>query len=171
MFEPSKLRLTLLDAPRELVEDFASSLRPMFPRKIRSHGANEDGVHVIEVKREGLWCKLLHYHLRPAQRTDGSRSTRVRAEPVPSVHVALLRQCGVQARREHTAWAQASDVLGPAQGGVDLPQYADAQTGEQAEAIAAPRACRLYYRATCTAPTLRGVIHIGYMDRWRSEPC
>ncbi|KAI0726161.1 hypothetical protein C8Q72DRAFT_887899 [Fomitopsis betulina] len=55
MFEPSKLRLTLLDAPRELVEDFASSLRPMFPRKIRSHGANEDGVHVIEVKREGLW--------------------------------------------------------------------------------------------------------------------
>ncbi|TFY62920.1 hypothetical protein EVJ58_g3560 [Rhodofomes roseus] len=54
MFDPSKLRLTLLDAPRELVEDFASSLRPMFPRKVMSYGANEDGVHVIEVKREGF---------------------------------------------------------------------------------------------------------------------
>ncbi|KAH9937720.1 uncharacterized protein B0H18DRAFT_866945 [Fomitopsis serialis] len=54
MFSPSKMRLTLLDAPRELVEDFASSLRPMFPRKVMSYGANEDGVHVIEVKREGF---------------------------------------------------------------------------------------------------------------------
>ncbi|KZT65167.1 hypothetical protein DAEQUDRAFT_677331 [Daedalea quercina L-15889] len=54
MFSPSKMRLRLLDAPRELVEDFASSLRPMFPRKVMSYGANEDGVHVIEVKREGF---------------------------------------------------------------------------------------------------------------------
>ena len=64
MFAASKLRLTLLDAPRELVEDFASSLRPMFPRKVMSYGANEDGVHVIEVKREGLRCELLRPHLR-----------------------------------------------------------------------------------------------------------
>ena len=107
----------------------------MFPRKVMSYGANEDGVHVIEVKREGLRCELLRLHLRSVHGTDGSRSARVRAEPLPRVHATLLWERGLQARREHTDRSQGSGVLGLAQGPVDIPQCADAQTGEQAEAI------------------------------------
>lgn len=165
MFAASKLRLTLLDAPRELVEDFASSLRPMFPRKVMSYGANEDGVHVIEVKREGLRCELLRLHLRFVHGTDGSRSARVRAEPLPRVHAALLRERGLQARREHTSRTQGPDVLGPAQGVVGLPQYADAQAGEQTEAIVRGYTggayTMTYHPAACTVSSLRRTAQMG----------
>lgn len=54
MFSRSKMRLSLLDAPPDAAEQLAQTLRPLFPRKVQSFGANEDGVHIIEVKRDGL---------------------------------------------------------------------------------------------------------------------
>ncbi|KAI0961595.1 hypothetical protein AcW1_000640 [Taiwanofungus camphoratus] len=53
-FSRSVNRLSLLDAPPDVAQQLAAGLRSVFPRKISSFGANEDGVHVIEMKREGL---------------------------------------------------------------------------------------------------------------------
>ncbi|CCL99543.1 uncharacterized protein FIBRA_01561 [Fibroporia radiculosa] len=53
-FSRSKLRLRLLDAPPGIVQQLEASLRAVFPRKISSHAEHEDGIHVIEVKREGI---------------------------------------------------------------------------------------------------------------------
>ncbi|EED83957.1 predicted protein [Postia placenta Mad-698-R] len=40
--------------PNGMRKQLAQTLRPLFPRKVQSFGANEDGVHIIEVKRDGL---------------------------------------------------------------------------------------------------------------------
>ncbi|KAI0936385.1 hypothetical protein AcV5_004538 [Taiwanofungus camphoratus] len=62
-FSRSVNRLSLLDAPPDVAQQLAAGLRSVFPRKISSFGANEDGVHVIEMKREGLRCKSRSTHL------------------------------------------------------------------------------------------------------------
>ncbi|PCH33666.1 hypothetical protein WOLCODRAFT_93934 [Wolfiporia cocos MD-104 SS10] len=53
-FIPSRLRLSLLDAPPEIAPQLANSLKAAFPRRVQFFGANEDGVYVIEVKKVGF---------------------------------------------------------------------------------------------------------------------
>ncbi|EMD42093.1 hypothetical protein CERSUDRAFT_90692 [Gelatoporia subvermispora B] len=52
-FSKSGHKLSILDAPIEVTQDLGASLRKAFPRRITSDRANEEGVHVIEVKRGG----------------------------------------------------------------------------------------------------------------------
>jgi len=53
-FSQSKMRLSLLDSPPDLAAQLSQSMRSVFPRKVSFHGANEDGVSIIEIKKEGF---------------------------------------------------------------------------------------------------------------------
>ena len=46
-------RLSFLDAPVDLVQQLSAGLRGIYPRKIITDRAGEDGQHVIQIKRGG----------------------------------------------------------------------------------------------------------------------
>lgn len=46
-------KLSLLDAPPDLAQQLSTSLRGAFPRKIIADRAEEDGQHIIQIKRGG----------------------------------------------------------------------------------------------------------------------
>ncbi|KAL6309942.1 hypothetical protein BKA93DRAFT_722088 [Sparassis latifolia] len=56
-FSRSSEKVTLIDVPHELAQQLAAGLRSMYPRRISSYGATEDGIHIIEVKKAGFGSK------------------------------------------------------------------------------------------------------------------
>jgi len=75
-------KLTLLDAPAEMVYDLSEGLRGIFPRRVISHGTNEEGIHVIEFKAAGFLTSaqekslftayVLHFFNSVGFKLDGS---------------------------------------------------------------------------------------------------
>ncbi|KZT02688.1 uncharacterized protein LAESUDRAFT_729931 [Laetiporus sulphureus 93-53] len=100
MFNASQMRLSLLDAPTDVASQLAQSLRAVFPRRISSYSADEDGVHIIEIKKERFGSRRADIDLFTACMLQSFSSIGFKLDG--SVPFGLRTALGLGPRRE--AW-------------------------------------------------------------------
>ncbi|KAH9950361.1 hypothetical protein B0H21DRAFT_531893 [Amylocystis lapponica] len=110
-FSRSADKLTLVDAPQDIVQQLGASLRNVFPRRVASYGANLDGIHVIELKSAGFRTTAVEKNLFNAYILKFFNSAGFRLDG--SVPMGRRGTLGLGTRKEIWVFRGAAEIRRP----------------------------------------------------------